>query len=90
MTRREFIALLGTTAAWPRTVIAQNAPKVYRVGSLNAAAPVADDSQLGAALIRGLAQHGYALDRNLVFERRGAGDAVECRRPWHDAALPSG
>src|SRR5262249_47855657 len=40
--------------------------------SLITGAPVADNSPLGAALIRGLAQHGYVLDKNLTFERRGA------------------
>ncbi len=59
MRRREFITLLGATAAWPRTVTAQSPSKVYRVGSLNTAAPVADNSPFGAAFIRGLAQHGY-------------------------------
>jgi len=73
MRRRDFITLVsGATAAWIRDATAQNAPKVYRVGSLNPAAPVADDSQIGAALIRGLAEHGYEPGRNLVFERRGA------------------
>jgi putative ABC transport system substrate-binding protein len=72
MRRREFLTLLGATAAWPRTVTAQSPSKVYRVGSLITGAPVADDSPLGAALIRGLAQHGYVLDKNLAFERRGA------------------
>jgi putative tryptophan/tyrosine transport system substrate-binding protein len=73
MRRPEFITLLGSAAiAWPRAVAAQSPAKVYRVGSLNTAAPVADNSPFGAALIRGLAQHGYALDRNLTFERRGA------------------
>jgi putative ABC transport system substrate-binding protein len=72
MRRREFILLLGATAAWPRTVTAQSPSKVYRVGSLIIGAPIADNSRLGAALIRGLAQHGYAIDKNLTFEHRGA------------------
>ncbi len=73
MRRRDFMALLGSAAvAWPRIVIAQSPSKVYRVGSLNHTAPVADDSPFGAPLIRGLARRGYALDRNLAFERRGA------------------
>jgi putative tryptophan/tyrosine transport system substrate-binding protein len=42
------------------------------VGSLNTAAPVADNSPFGAALVRALARRGYALDRNLTFERLGA------------------
>jgi ABC transporter substrate binding protein len=72
MRRREFITLLGAAVVWPRTVTAQSPSKVYRVGSLNTAAPVADNSPFGAALIRGLAQHGYAVNGNLTFERRGA------------------
>jgi putative tryptophan/tyrosine transport system substrate-binding protein len=39
---------------------------------LSAGAPITDNSPNGAPLIRGLAQHGYELGRNLVFERRGA------------------
>jgi putative ABC transport system substrate-binding protein len=73
MRRREFIILLGTTAALPRTVTGQSPSKVYRVGLLITGAPVADHSPNGAGLIRGLAQHGYVLDKNLTFERRGAG-----------------
>jgi putative ABC transport system substrate-binding protein len=72
MQRRELIAGLGATVAWSRTVTAQSPSKVYRVGLLITAAPVADSSPNGAGLIRGLAQHGYVLDKNLTFERRGA------------------
>src|SRR6266581_9203413 len=71
MRRRDFMALLGGVAlAWPHVAGAQGS--IYRIGLLSSAAPVADNSPLGAALIRGLAQRGYALDRNLAFERRGA------------------
>ena len=38
---------------------------------------MADTSPFGAPLIRGLAQNGYKLDRNLVFERRGAETHLE-------------
>jgi putative ABC transport system substrate-binding protein len=73
MKRRELIIFLGgAVLGWSRAVTAQSPSKVYRVGSLNTAAPVADNSPFGAALIRGLAQHGYALNGNLTFERRGA------------------
>src|SRR6266849_8213993 len=73
MRRREFIALFGCgVAALPCVAIGQTASKLYRVGSLNTAAPIADNSRLGAALIRGLAQHGCAIDKNLTFEHRGA------------------
>jgi putative ABC transport system substrate-binding protein len=73
MQRREFITLLGGAAVmWPRSVIAQTPAKVYRIGLLSAGAPVADASPNGVALIRGLAQFGYVLGRNIEFERRGA------------------
>jgi putative ABC transport system substrate-binding protein len=73
MKRREFITLLGGAATgWPLAAVAQTPSKVYRVGLLSPAAPVADASPFGAPFIRGLAQHGYALGRNVEFERRAA------------------
>lgn len=46
--------------------------KIYRVGLLSPAAPLADESPFGAGLIRGFKRHGYVVGKNLVFERRGA------------------
>src|ERR1700720_4191480 len=72
MQRREFITLLGgAAAAWPLAARAQSPAQVYRIGLLSTGAALADTSPQGAPLIRGLAQHGYALGRNLAFERRG-------------------
>jgi putative ABC transport system substrate-binding protein len=87
MMRREFITVIGSAAVvWPRASFAQSPSKVYRVGLLSAGAPITDNSPLGAPLIRGLAQHGYVLDRNLAFERRGA-DAQVDRLPQLVAEL---
>ncbi len=72
MRRREFGTLLGVAVAWRRASVAQTTSKSARVGLLSAGAPIADNSSQGAALIRGLIQHGYQLGRNLAFERRGA------------------
>jgi putative tryptophan/tyrosine transport system substrate-binding protein len=72
MRRRSFLTFLGAAVIWPRAVTAQSPSKVYRIGLLSPGPPVADNSPFGAALIRGLAQQGYALDQNLAFERRGA------------------
>ena len=73
MQRRQFITLLGGAAgAWPFAAIAQSPAQVYRIGLLSTGAALADTSPQGAPLIRGLAQHGYALGRNLAFERRGS------------------
>jgi putative ABC transport system substrate-binding protein len=73
MTRRACLTLLGGAAvAWPCAIIAQSPVKVYRLGVLSGGVPVADTSPFGAALLRGLAQHGYTLRRNLALERRDA------------------
>ena len=73
MQRREFITLLGgAAAAWPLAARAQSPAQVYRIGLLSTGAALADTSPQGAPLIRGLAQHGYALGRNLAFERGGS------------------
>jgi putative tryptophan/tyrosine transport system substrate-binding protein len=71
--RRDLIiGLLGSTAvAWPGA-LSQTLAKVYRVGLITVGAPMGENSPLGAALIRGLAQAGYTLNKNLAFERRGA------------------
>jgi len=69
--RRHVLAGLAL-AAMPGGTAAQTGSKVYRIGLLTPTVPLADTSPFGAPLIRGLAQHGYKLDRNLVFERRGA------------------
>jgi len=73
VTRRACLTLLGGAAvAWPCAVLAQLPVKVSRLGVLSGGAPVADASPVGAALLRGLAQHGYTLGQNLALERRGA------------------
>src|SRR5439155_462921 len=73
-TRRAFLMLLGGAAvAGPWAVSAQTPAKVYRVGLLSPL-PVTDNSRQGAPLIRGLAQHGYVLERNLALERRAHDD----------------
>ena len=77
MRRREFIQLLaGAAVAFPQATTAQTASS-YRVGLLSFGPPLADNSPFGAALVRGLAQHGYVLGRNLAIERRGAEGHVD-------------
>src|SRR5690242_6202810 len=75
--RRTFVTLLGAAAIWPRAVAAQSPTRMYRIGLLSAGVPITDASPSGAGLIHGLAQHGYAPGRNLVFERRGAEGHLE-------------
>jgi putative ABC transport system substrate-binding protein len=77
MRRRDFLTLLGAAALRPRGAFAQSPAKPARIGLLSAGAAITNASPNGAALIRGLAQHGYELGRNLAFERRGAEGHVE-------------
>jgi putative tryptophan/tyrosine transport system substrate-binding protein len=72
MRRREFIKLLVGSAALPRAALAQPSPKVYRLGSLNPALPLAGAGPFGKILIDSLAQRGYALGQNLTYDARGA------------------
>jgi putative tryptophan/tyrosine transport system substrate-binding protein len=72
MRRRDILILVGAAVLWPRGAFSQGPAKTARVGLLSAGAAITDTSPNGAALIRGLAQHGYELGRNLAFERRGA------------------
>jgi putative ABC transport system substrate-binding protein len=59
-------------AATPIVAVAQVPAKTYRVGLLGGAGALADSEPRMAALVRGLAQRGFILDRNLAFERRWA------------------
>jgi hypothetical protein len=73
---------------WPFAAIAQSPAKVYRIGLLSTGAALADTSPQGAPLIRGLAQYGYALGRNLAFERRGSSAQTD-RLPIRISAVGS-
>jgi putative ABC transport system substrate-binding protein len=73
MRRRDLVAIMAAVVLLrPYGVTAQDQPKKYLVGSLNTGGAIPDNSPYGAALIRGLAQHGYELDKNLAMLRRGA------------------
>jgi putative ABC transport system substrate-binding protein len=72
MRRREFIAGLGSTAAWPLVAQAQaQRPAVPVIGFLN---PGSLDTtrELVAAVHRGLSSTGYVEGRNLAVEYRWA------------------
>src|SRR6266702_8975037 len=92
MKRREFIILLGGTAAapvflWPRAARAQQAERMRRIGVLLPAA--ADDPEWQArvgAFLQALALLGWTIGRNLRIDTRWAtSDAGEIRR--HAAEL---
>ena len=78
MKRRDFIRCLGSLAltmgsSGPR---GQTSSRMFRVGTLSPGTPMTE-SVYGPALVRGLAQHGYILGRNLIIETRAAEGHLE-------------
>jgi putative ABC transport system substrate-binding protein len=74
MTRRRFIAGLGSAAAWPLVARAQQSEQLRRIGVLLPAA--ADDAvyqtRVGAFL-QALAPFGWSVGRNVLIDTRWAG-----------------
>src|SRR5262249_47618243 len=85
--RREFIAGLGSAAAWPLMVRAQQADRVGHIGVL--LAQPGDDPEYQArlgAFHQGLALLGWTIGRNVRIDIRWAGvNAADVRR--HAAEL---
>ena len=74
MTRREFIALLGSAAFADSLSGQAQQPRLYRVGVILGAIPVSElPTYLPAfALVQGLHALGYVEGKNLVLEWRSA------------------
>ena len=81
MRRREFIRLLGgTAAAWPFVARAQQTERTRRIGILMSAADDAEGQARIAALREGLHKLGWTEGRNLGIDARwAAGDAERAR-----------
>ena len=73
--RREFITLLGGTAAWPVAARAQQ-PVMPLIGVLSTRAPGADPPLL-TALHRGLKEVGFVDGQNLRIEYRFAANQYD-------------
>jgi putative ABC transport system substrate-binding protein len=69
MRRRQFIAGLGSTAAWPLAASAQQSASPV-VGILVAFGPPNPKSPLAEAFSAGVAEGGFIEGRNLSFEYR--------------------
>jgi putative ABC transport system substrate-binding protein len=75
MKRRTFIAALGGAAVWPVVALAQQEPKVWRIGILEASSADQNAANLGA-FQQSMRHLGYVEGQNLVIEYRSAdGDA---------------
>ena len=83
MQRREFIATLGSAAAWPLAVRAQQSERMRRIGLLLAGGLDADDLDMQArigAFEDGLKQLGWINGQNVRIDvRAGAGDVDRIR-----------
>ena len=78
MRRREFIAGLGGTAAWPVAARAQQAERVRRVGVLIGLAEEDPETQGRLAAFRqGMQNRGWREGRNLQIDYRWAGPEAE-------------
>jgi putative ABC transport system substrate-binding protein len=73
--RREFVALLASTVAWPFAARAQHLERMRRIGVLMGLAASDPEAQSRvAAFENGLRELGWVKGRNLSIEYRWAGD----------------
>jgi putative tryptophan/tyrosine transport system substrate-binding protein len=86
MRRRQFIAILGSAAAWPLGLRAQQpTSKLYRIGVLETVSAILNAANMDA-FRKGLQELGYIEGKNYVVEYRSA-DGVAARFPEHAAEL---
>jgi putative ABC transport system substrate-binding protein len=64
--RRDFINILGSAAAWPLPLHAQQAAKVYRIGYLGGTSHAEYTREI-EALLKGLRQLGYEEGKNIAI-----------------------
>ena len=69
MNRRDLLILSGVAAVRPRTVLAQQSEKTYRLGFLGFGAR---DTSTIEGLGAGLGRRGYSVGNNLLIEARYA------------------
>jgi putative tryptophan/tyrosine transport system substrate-binding protein len=81
MRRREFIAGLGSAAAWPLAASAQQSQRMRRIGVLMNDADDPVSAALVAAFTQGLPGLGWTIDRHVQIEYRfAAGDPERYRQ----------
>ena len=72
MRRREFVAFLGSAAAWPLTAHAQQSRKIPRIGVLWHAGNEEQEAIFPGALRKGLNELGYVEGKNIDLVNRFA------------------
>src|SRR5262245_17045660 len=78
MRRRDFIALLGSAAAWPHGARAQPSEPIRRIGMLATLGSDDPEAQLRIdLLVQSLQQLGWAVGRNVKMEIRQVGTEVD-------------
>jgi len=86
VSRRQFIQTVGSSAlAFPAAAISQQAGRVYRLGWISATAEGFKEPY-AESFVRRLGELGFAEGRNIVIERRHAGNSIE-KLPAAAAAL---
>ena len=79
--RRELIAGLGSTAAWPMAARGQQRERMRRIGVLMGMTPDDPESQVRlAALAQGLQQLGWVVSQNIQIDYRWASGNAEIMR----------
>ena len=78
MRRREFITLLGSTAAmWPRLARAQRQGRIPKVGVLWHAANIEEETPYYQSLVEGFRKLGYVDGQNITLEHRFPNEVPE-------------
>ena len=81
MRRREFITFLGSAAAWPLAVSAQQGDRVRRIGVLSGDENDPVTKREFSAFTQALADLGWTDGRNVRIDLRWAG-GERSRRSW--------
>jgi putative ABC transport system substrate-binding protein len=74
MRRREFIALVGASVAWPFAALAQQAGRTYRLGIVSASPR---NHPAWVAMIDDLRRQGFIVGQNLMIEWRIYGPHID-------------
>jgi putative tryptophan/tyrosine transport system substrate-binding protein len=74
MRRREFIALMGASVAWPFAALAQQPGRTYRLGGVSSSPPNAFQF---VAMLDELERSGFVVGKNLTVDWRSYGPRIE-------------